>query len=159
MDAAVDLRRAPIHARRLGEGFPRLAMASRDDLARLDAAGPTAWPVLWARCWVRVRSWRVPPRWSVGDWWDEARATGTLAYVQARRDFDPRRGVPLDAFLYRRVVDAVWTRLPPGMFLRPPRPSGGAIADHPARHAPGPIRTRSQASCPPSTAWPSSTVA
>jgi hypothetical protein len=26
---------------------------------------PTAGPVLWARCWGRIRTWRVPPRWSV----------------------------------------------------------------------------------------------
>jgi len=71
---------------------------------------PTAWSVLWARCWVRVRSWRVPPRWSAGDWCDEARALGHAAACSAWREFDPRRLVPLDAFLYRRVVDAVWTR-------------------------------------------------
>src|SRR5205814_4140325 len=71
---------------------------------------PTAWPVLWARCWMRVRSWRVPPRWSAGDWWDEARAQGQAAACRAWREFDARRLVPLDAFLYRRVVDAVWTR-------------------------------------------------
>ena len=26
---------------------------------------PRAGPVLWARCWGRIRTWRVPPRWSV----------------------------------------------------------------------------------------------
>jgi hypothetical protein len=27
---------------------------------------PTHWPTLWARCWSRIRSWQVPPRWSAG---------------------------------------------------------------------------------------------
>ena len=70
----------------------------------------TAWPVLWARCWMRIRTWSVPPRWSFRDWCDEARAQGALAACLARREFDPRRSVPLDAFLYRRVVESVWTR-------------------------------------------------
>ncbi len=70
----------------------------------------TAWPALWARCWGRIRTWRVPPRWSQRDWCDEARAQGALAACLARREFDPRRCVPFDAFLYRRVVEAVWTR-------------------------------------------------
>jgi RNA polymerase sigma factor (sigma-70 family) len=71
---------------------------------------PAAWPVLWARCWGRIRTWRVPPRWSFRDWCDEARAQGALAVCLARREFDPRRCVPFDAFLYRRVVEAVRTR-------------------------------------------------
>src|SRR5271157_255128 len=70
----------------------------------------TAWPVLWARCWGRIRTWGVPPRWSPRDWCDEARAHGALAACLARRDFDHRRCVPFDAFLYRRVVEAVRTR-------------------------------------------------
>jgi RNA polymerase sigma factor (sigma-70 family) len=52
----------------------------------------------------------VPPRWSPGDWWDEARAQGALAACEAHRSFEPGRLVPLDAFLYRRVVEGVWTR-------------------------------------------------
>lgn len=71
---------------------------------------PTGWPVLWARCWGRIRTWCVPPRWSPRDWCDEARAQGALAACVAHREFDPRRCIPLDAFLYRRVVDAVRTR-------------------------------------------------
>jgi hypothetical protein len=109
MDAALPLRWATGQTERIGEGVPRLAMASWDDPTGAEP-GPTAWPVLWARCWARVRSWRVPPRWSARNWWDEASALGALADSQARRDFDPRRGVPLDAFPYSRVVDAVWTR-------------------------------------------------
>ena len=71
---------------------------------------PTAWPSLWARCWSRIRSWRVPPRWSHHEWLEEARAQGALAACEAIRAFDSSRLVPLDAFLYRRVVESVWTR-------------------------------------------------
>jgi hypothetical protein len=140
MDADVSLRWATIHTERLGEEFHRRAMVWRVDPAGPAAADATAWPVLWARCWVRVRSWRVPPRWSAGDWWDEARAQGALADSQARRDFDPRRCVPLDAFLYRRVVDAVWTRYRQEWSYGRHARSGGAIADRPvpARSGPDP---------------------
>jgi hypothetical protein len=78
--------------------------------ALLDATG---WPVLWARCWGRIRTWRVPPRWSGADWCDEVRAQRAFAACVARRGFDPRRSVRLDAFLYRRVVEAVRARYLP----------------------------------------------
>ena len=70
---------------------------------------PTVWPDVWARCWKRIRRWSVPPRWAARDWHDEARAQGGLANSLARHEFDPTRGIPLEAFLYRRIVDAVWT--------------------------------------------------
>jgi hypothetical protein len=60
---------------------------------------PTHWPTLWARCWSRIRSWQVPPRWSAGQWWEEARAEGALAACEALRAFEPSRFVPRDAFL------------------------------------------------------------
>jgi DNA-directed RNA polymerase specialized sigma24 family protein len=68
------------------------------------------WPKLWARCWLRIRTWRVPPRWTPCEWWDEARAQGALAACEARRSFEPDRRVPLEAYLYRRVVESIWTR-------------------------------------------------
>ena len=62
----------------------------------------------------------------------EATACGAL------RDFDPHRLVPLDAFLYRRVVEAVWTRhRQECSFGRCTRP-GEAIPDRPAPERPGP---------------------
>ena len=92
----------------------------------------TAWPVLWARCWGRIRTWRVPPRWSPRDWCDEARAQGEATAWGALRDFDPHRLVPLEAFLYSRVVDAVRTRYrQEWAFGRRTRP-GQAIPDRPA---------------------------
>lgn len=97
--------------------FPCLASHSSIDAPAVSstpvwpvpAPDPTAWPTLWARCWSRIRTWRIPPRWSSRDWWDEARAQGALAACEALRAFDPSRLVPLDAFLYRRVVESVWT--------------------------------------------------
>ena len=119
----------------------------------------TAWPVLWARCWTRIRTWRVPPRWSFRDWCDEARAQGEAAACGALRDFDPHRLVPLDAFLYSRVVDAVWTRYrqewasadAPGPARRSPTA--------PPRNDPDPMQTHSHAWRPPWAAWPSLTEA
>src|SRR5271157_3704956 len=99
---------------------------------------PTAWPVLWARCWGRIRTWRVPPRWSQHDWCAEARAQGEATACGALRDFDPHRLVPLDAFLYSRVVDAVWTRYrQEWAYGRRARP-GEAIPDRPAPERLGP---------------------
>ena len=92
----------------------------------------TAWPVLWARCWMRIRTWSVPPRWSPREWCDEARDQGEATACGALRDFDPHRLVPLDAFLYSRVVDAVWTRYrQEWAYGRRTRP-GEAIPDRPA---------------------------
>jgi RNA polymerase sigma factor (sigma-70 family) len=71
---------------------------------------PPEWPTLWARCWSRIRTWRVPPRWSPCEWWEEARALGALAACEAHRSFEPGRLVPLEAYLYRRVVESVWSR-------------------------------------------------
>ncbi len=87
---------------------------------------------------MRIRTWRVPPRWSYRDWCDEARAEGEATACGALRDFDPHRLVPLDAFLYSRVVDAVWTRYrQEWAYGRRTRP-GEAIPDRPAPERPGP---------------------
>ncbi len=137
MDAAVTLRMTAVRTEPPGRVFPRLAIASRVDQPGPAAADPMAWPVLWARCWMRIRTWRVPPRWSFRDWCDEARAQGEAAACGALRDFNPHRLVPLDAFLYSRVVDAVWTRYRQECsFGRRTRP-GEAIPDRPAPERPG----------------------
>ena len=98
----------------------------------------TAWPVLWARCWMWIRTWSVPPRWSPREWCDQARALGEATACGALRDFNPHRLVPLDAFLYSRVVEAVWTRYrQEWAYGRRTRP-GEAIPDRPAPERPGP---------------------
>ncbi len=58
----------------------------------------------------RIRTWHVPPGWSFRDRCDEARAHCEGAACVALSEFNAHRQVPLDYFLYRRVVDAVWTR-------------------------------------------------
>ena len=85
-------------------------LASSFAPVHIAAPDPSEWPTLWARCWSRIRAWHVPPGWCPRDWWDEARAHGALAACEALRAFDPGRLVPLEAFLYRRVIEAVWTR-------------------------------------------------
>jgi len=97
-----------------------------------------AWPVRWARCWHRSRPWRLPPRWTARDWQEEARAQGALGDTLARREFDPTRGVPLDAFRYRRVVDAVWARYRQEWSYGRRARLGAAMPDRPAQARPGP---------------------
>ncbi len=126
-----------VHVQRLWP--PRAGVGPRHHHSPVAPAPPdsTAWPVLWARCWGRIRTWRVPPRWSRRDWCDEARAQGEATACGALRDFDPHRLVPLDAFLYSRVVDAVWTRYrQEWAYGRRTRP-GEAIPDRPVPERPG----------------------
>ncbi len=47
----------------------------------------------------QARAWRVPPRWSAYDWFDELQAEGAAAAIQAERDYDPGRGVPLSEYI------------------------------------------------------------
>jgi RNA polymerase sigma factor (sigma-70 family) len=58
----------------------------------------------------RIRSWRVPPNWSRGDWFEELTAVGTAAAWQAVCEFDPRRGVPLAGFSYCRLITRCLSR-------------------------------------------------
>ena len=112
-------------------------MASRVVPAEPAAADPTAWPVLWARCWVQVRSWRVPPRWSADDWCDEA-----CAEVQWP--------MPRPATTSTPVAACPWTPSATVAWLTPSEPatarsgpdgllagSGVAIPDLPAPTLPG----------------------
>jgi RNA polymerase sigma factor (sigma-70 family) len=68
------------------------------------AEGRAEWLTAMAFGLRRAYRWRVPPRWSVGDWREELRAEGALAAWEAARDFDPGRGVPLKPFVERRVL-------------------------------------------------------
>jgi DNA-directed RNA polymerase specialized sigma24 family protein len=62
------------------------------------------------RCFKRICGWRVPPNWSIADWREEIRAHGLAAVYQAIRDFDASRRVPLDAFVYQRVIARAYSR-------------------------------------------------
>jgi DNA-directed RNA polymerase specialized sigma24 family protein len=123
----------------------------RSSVGEVAEAGPTAWPVLWARCWRRICTWQLPPLWAARDWYEEAHAQGALADARARRDFDPARGVPLEAFRYRRVVDAVRARYrQEWSYGRRARPEL-ASPDRPDPARPGPD--------PDTLAWIASSVA
>ena len=58
----------------------------------------------------RIFRWRVPPNWSVSDWREEMRAEAVCAACHAAQDFDPSRGVPLDAYARQRVLSRTFTR-------------------------------------------------
>ncbi len=62
------------------------------------------------RAFGAVRGWRTPPNWSLYDWHHEARAIIAAASCRAAFDYDPKRGVPRAAFVYKRAVASVWTR-------------------------------------------------
>ncbi|WP_406695889.1 sigma-70 family RNA polymerase sigma factor [Singulisphaera sp. Ch08] len=61
-------------------------------------------------CLKRIRRWRVPPHWSIQDWFDEIVAEVTLSVIQATNDFDANRGIPFGAFLHRRIMQTALAR-------------------------------------------------
>ena len=67
------------------------------------------WCVI-SKCLRRIRRWRVPPRWTDQDWREEMEAEATAAALQAKRDFNPIRGVPWEAFLYLRIIRSALAR-------------------------------------------------
>jgi RNA polymerase sigma factor (sigma-70 family) len=58
----------------------------------------------------RFCMWRVPPNWSPRDWHEEMKAEAVAAAWEAERDFDPTRGVPVEAFVNHRVLARALTR-------------------------------------------------
>lgn len=70
---------------------------------------PDEWVIL-VGCLKRIRKWRVPPHWSDRDWFEEVGAEATVAALQAKRDYDPDRGVPWGIYLRRRVTNTALTR-------------------------------------------------
>ena len=58
----------------------------------------------------RARSWRVPPNWTMTDWYDELGALSIMTAWQAMQEYDPLRGVPLDGFVYCRIKSHALTR-------------------------------------------------
>src|SRR6187551_3375001 len=68
------------------------------------------WGRHWSKCSHQFRCWRIPPRWSARDWWDEVQAVGLAAAWQACCDFDPARGFVLESFVRGRIRSCVLTR-------------------------------------------------
>ncbi|MBL8746976.1 MAG: sigma-70 family RNA polymerase sigma factor [Phycisphaerae bacterium] len=56
------------------------------------------------RCTARVRRWPPPPGWSRHEWIMESAANAAHQALQAEQDFDARRGVPIEAFIWKRVL-------------------------------------------------------
>jgi len=59
---------------------------------------------------LRVCSWRVPPRWSPRDWFAEMRSVGSAAGLLAIKDFDQAKGGSLSLFVGQRVLARSLTR-------------------------------------------------
>jgi RNA polymerase sigma factor (sigma-70 family) len=68
------------------------------------------WPKIWATCVRRTHRWRVPPRWSVSDWWEEIDAESIAAACHAIRIFDPDLGPSLDSFVYHTILASALSR-------------------------------------------------
>ncbi len=68
------------------------------------------WSATALSCLRKIRRWRVPPRWSRRDWFEEIGAELTIATLMAARDYDPARGVPPEAFLRRRIMTTAYSR-------------------------------------------------
>jgi RNA polymerase sigma factor (sigma-70 family) len=58
----------------------------------------------------QVCTWRVPPNWSPRDWFEEMEAEANAAAWEAELEYDPTRGVPLEAFVHQRVWARARTR-------------------------------------------------
>jgi DNA-directed RNA polymerase specialized sigma24 family protein len=71
---------------------------------------PQEWSATALSCLRKIRRWRVPPRWSRRDWFEEIGAELTIAALLAARDYDPARGVPPEAFLRRRMMTRAYSR-------------------------------------------------
>jgi RNA polymerase sigma factor (sigma-70 family) len=56
----------------------------------------------------QIDRWRVPPNWTRRDWHEEMKSEAAAAALEAERDFDPSRGVPLEAFVQERVWARAW---------------------------------------------------
>jgi RNA polymerase sigma factor (sigma-70 family) len=68
------------------------------------------WPRVWAACVRRIHGWRVPPRWSPRDWWEEIDAEAVASACHAMRIFDPERGLSLASFVYHQVLASALAR-------------------------------------------------
>ena len=55
----------------------------------------------------KARSWQPPGNWSPRDWLDEVQAIAAAAGCVAEGDYDAGRGVPRNAFIYRRAIASV----------------------------------------------------
>lgn len=57
----------------------------------------------WVLCMKHICRWRVPPRWLMGDWFEEMQAECVVAVLEALIEFDPSYNVPLRNFIGMRI--------------------------------------------------------
>jgi RNA polymerase sigma factor (sigma-70 family) len=68
------------------------------------------WASVVSACLRKIRRWRVPPRWTFLDWFEEIEAEATVSALNAIKEFDPTRGIPWEAFLRRLIMQRCLTR-------------------------------------------------
>jgi DNA-directed RNA polymerase specialized sigma24 family protein len=68
------------------------------------------WPEIWTACARRTHAWRIPPRWSRQDWWDEIDAESVAGACHALRVFDPSRGPSINCFVYHQILASALAR-------------------------------------------------
>jgi RNA polymerase sigma factor (sigma-70 family) len=68
------------------------------------------WPATWAAYVRRVHTWRVPPRWSPVDWWEELDAQALASACEAVHTFDATRGLSRSSYVFHRMLAATLTR-------------------------------------------------
>lgn len=57
-----------------------------------------------SQCMARIRRWPPPPRWSRREWIEESSASAVCEALAAEREFESSRGVPMGAFIWKRVL-------------------------------------------------------
>jgi RNA polymerase sigma factor (sigma-70 family) len=70
----------------------------------------SVWPEVWAGFMRRTHNWRIPPRWSSRDWWEEIEAEIVASACHAIRNFDPSRGPSLATFVYHTMLAGALAR-------------------------------------------------
>lgn len=68
------------------------------------------WPRIWSTCARRIHAWRIPPRWTARDWWEEIDAECIASACHAIRIFDADRGPSLASFVYHHILAAALAR-------------------------------------------------
>jgi RNA polymerase sigma factor (sigma-70 family) len=66
--------------------------------------------VTWAAYARRAHRWRVPPRWSASDWWEELDAEALASACEAVHLFDATRGLSPSNYVFHRMLVATLTR-------------------------------------------------
>jgi hypothetical protein len=67
----------------------------------------SVWPRVCRGLMRRTRHWRVPPRWSLQDWWEEIETEIGASACHAIRSFDPAHGASLANFVYHTSLACV----------------------------------------------------